>query len=307
MRLRLVADLKELRRAWAELFERADADEAASYELAASARRFSRHTKEAVEDKLNFTATLVRAGEVDAANRLFAEFEQEVLDEEAALFEKVNEVRVAQAIRRERITRLRLARTLAACFVGSALIASSAFASVIVNAVTDDGPSASAPAVAGFASITDPLRQATQAGNDVRKVRVAGIKIRMNPNQLREFRQLTDGQMNAGKLQQFLMGILPAPLAEQVQEALVYAATTLEAPPVEAEVAEEVKIVEETKKANETEATDQPDAEPTPEPSPSGDDGQKKKKGSRDRSGGGDGDDEGDDPGSSPLPDISGF
>src|SRR5687768_14689721 len=81
-------------------------DRADSLELAVSARRFSRRTQAVLDDKLSFSATLMRAGEVEAANRLLAEVGEEVLTEEVALLERVNEVKAARSVGgRDRVTR----------------------------------------------------------------------------------------------------------------------------------------------------------------------------------------------------------
>ena len=112
-------------------------EETASFELTRSARDFSRRTREISDNKLAFSATLVRAGEFEAANRLIADLEVDVRTEEAALAEQVNEVKVVSAIRREKMTRLRLARTLAAATLSAGILMVSV-AGVAVAAFIED-------------------------------------------------------------------------------------------------------------------------------------------------------------------------
>ncbi len=101
-------------------------EEKASLELAESALRFTRHTKESVDNKLSFSATLMRAGEVQAATRLIAELEGDVREEEEALVEAINEVQAARSLRRDKITRLRLARLLITAMLGACVMGFSA-------------------------------------------------------------------------------------------------------------------------------------------------------------------------------------
>ena len=133
-----MGDLTQLRKEFRELAsESAIEEEKATYELTASARRFSRRAKHVVDDKLSFSATLMRAGEVEAANRLLEEAEQDVRVEEAALIEKMNEVKIARANKRERITRVRLARLLAVSLAGSMLMGFSALGMAAAGFVQD--------------------------------------------------------------------------------------------------------------------------------------------------------------------------
>lgn len=122
-----MGELTQLRREFRELTtESAAEEEKAKYELTASARKFSRDAKYLVDDKMTFSATLMRAGEVDAANRLLEEVEQDVRVEEVALIEKMNEVKMARASKRERMTRNRLARLMAVSLAGSMVMGFSA-------------------------------------------------------------------------------------------------------------------------------------------------------------------------------------
>ncbi len=60
-------------------------DDQTTYDLARSACLFSRRMREVVEDKLGYAAVLIRAGELDAACRLFAELDGYLRGESAAL------------------------------------------------------------------------------------------------------------------------------------------------------------------------------------------------------------------------------
>ena len=143
---RAIGDLRELHQSVVELFDDDRTAEAeASFQITRSAQRFSKNTKEVVDDKLSFSATLMRAGEVQAANRLLAEVEHEVREEEAALIETVNEVKVAQSLRRERVTRLRLAKMLAVATIGSALLTFSAAGMAVAGFLRDRAEEVSRP------------------------------------------------------------------------------------------------------------------------------------------------------------------
>ena len=72
-------DFRDLRLSVRELMaDQTEAEEAASNTILTCASRFSRRSKRVVDDKLSFSATLMRAGEVDAAHRLLNEVEREV-------------------------------------------------------------------------------------------------------------------------------------------------------------------------------------------------------------------------------------
>jgi hypothetical protein len=59
--------------------------EQATFDLARSACLFSTRMRDIIDDKLGFAAALIRAGELDAACRLFAELDRYVKGERAAL------------------------------------------------------------------------------------------------------------------------------------------------------------------------------------------------------------------------------
>lgn len=77
------------------LRRRAREDERAGFSLARGMRVFSRRARAALDDKLTFGATLMRAGEIDAAAQVIDEVERDVRAEGEVLLEMM------QVIRRE--------------------------------------------------------------------------------------------------------------------------------------------------------------------------------------------------------------
>jgi len=84
-------------------------EDAATFELTRYARVFSQHAREVADDKLAFSATLVRAGEVEAARRLIHDLEKDMREQQVELTAKLDEVRAAAATKKAKVTRLRLA------------------------------------------------------------------------------------------------------------------------------------------------------------------------------------------------------
>ncbi|MDQ4064993.1 MAG: hypothetical protein M3161_02990 [Actinomycetota bacterium] len=252
-----------------------EGDRAAGFEIAVASRHFSRTTKAVVDDKLSFSATLMRAGEVEAANRLLAEVEDEVLSEEAALLEKVNEVKVARSIERRPVTRLHLARALAVAVLGSSLLASSAVGMAVAGLFRDrDARAFDVPSDArGTRGAGDALTQ-RRAGNAMKHISIAGIPMRLTRAEFRQYSQLTSGRIDEDRLETFLLSVLPAPLAEAVHSALVVG-SSVTPDEIDAEMAElSRKAEEERRKAEKAATTDeaakddeQPADEPSPDPS----------------------------------------
>lgn len=302
-----MGDLTQLRREFRELASESAADEEqAKYELTASARRFSRRAKHVVDDKLSFSATLMRAGEVDAANRLLEEAHDDVRTEEVALIEKMNEVKVARAATRERMTRVRLARMLAVSLVGSMLM----------------GFSALGMAAAGFVENReqDQIRQnlaaqeralrdnagaasAKKLGGLDRKVRklllAADLPVTsLTPAELRRIGMLTAGTVDVGALEDFLVGVLPSPdLAYQVAsriaghvERLVVAAEETAQDTAAAVSAPRVKrkVQRSAEQSSPSEEQDET-SEPSPNPSPSETPTETQDEGNQQQTGGEDG------------------
>lgn len=166
-------------------------EEEACFETARSARGFSRKTMAVLDDKLAFSATLMRAGEVDAAYRMMREAEADVVREETYLIERVTRVAAAGSTTRERMTRLRLARLLATAMVTALLmmgsIASFALAGIIVGRLSPQESSRGPARSIG----TDDAGEV----REVRSVRVApGFEVSLKPRHARTFEAIIDGR-----------------------------------------------------------------------------------------------------------------
>ena len=294
MKLRgLMGDLTQLRREFRDLASESVAEEEqAKIELTASARRFSRRTKHVVDDKLSFSATLMRAGEVGAANRLLEEVEVDVRTEEAALIEKMNEVKVARATTRERMTRVRLARMLAVSLAGSLIMGFSALGMAAAGFVEDreqdqirrnavaqrraleGGSAARRTAAAKLRGLDREVRRLLLAG-DVPLTSLSSL----TAAEIRRIDALTEGTVDLGALQSFLVRVLPTPdlamevatkIAGKVDGVVATAETRAEeatgalpAPRVK----KRVQRAEEDAEA-EAQADQPPQEEPQPTPSP---------------------------------------
>lgn len=280
----LVTDIREVRRNLSELLAEDTVEEqAASLEIAQSASRFSRHARQVVDDKLSFSATLMRAGEVTAATRLLAEVEEEVRNEEVALIETVNEVKVAQAVRRGRITRLRLARSLAAAMLGASLLAFSAVGMAVAGALGGGGgETALAPldlSSRGRAFGSGDGTVSPAVSRLIRRLRIGGVHLVLTEKQYQRLSALTGGDVDRAGLTD-VVGLLNGALADKVQEAIDVASTTLDAAtsslavdeaPVLRKVQRTKKRAAETTEASQeqTQPADEPAEEPAPEPEPS--------------------------------------
>lgn len=276
---RAIGDLRELHQSVVELFDDDRTAEAeASLQITRSAQRFSHNTKEVVDDKLSFSATLMRAGEVHAANRLLAEVEHEVREEEAALIETVNEVKVAQSMRRERVTRLRLARMLAVAMLGSALLTFSAAGMAVAGFLRDRAEEVSRPqdrrAPVRLASRD---KQSSVRGVDKRsrRLRIGDVKVLLTEEQFKTIRALTGGGSIDSEGLADLLSSLPATLASRIQEAITVAEAEVAEAETEVEtvIAAPAKQLERKKRAAKKAATAEQeeaaaDEEATPEPTP---------------------------------------
>lgn len=261
-------------------------DRAAGFDLAVASRRFSRRTKAVVDDKLSFTATLMRAGEVAAANRLLAEVERDVRTEEAALIEVVNEVKFEREMNRKPVTRVALARMMAAAMLGSTLLATSAVGMAVAGLFEGGGPQKSASDSVAAEERDDVAGKVGLALATQRVHIMPGLKLNMTDAELRRFRELTQGDVDGERLENFLLGFLPPSLAEKVQLAIGAAS---EATPDEVE--EPIVVLSERVNQKRKEATQEEPAnageEPSPSPSDSDDSDERDSKRSKD-------DDEGD-------------
>ena len=278
-----LSDLRELRQTVVELFDDDRTAEAeASLQIARSAQKFSRNTKEVVDDKLSFSATLMRAGEVQAANRLLAEVEHEVREEEAALLETVNEVKVTQSLRRERMTRLRFARMLAVAVLGSGLLTFSAAGMAVAGFLRDRAEAISpAPEEGSPLAVAQSQKSPARAERkDLRQMRIGDVNVLLTKSQFKALKELTiGGSIDADGLADFLSA-LPDPLADRIEEAITVAETEVTAAKgdVETVLADPGKALERKKRAAKKaaaaaeEESSQPEEETTPEPTPSDND-----------------------------------
>ena len=277
---RWLGDLRETQRNLSELLsENTAEEEAASLEIAQSASRFSRRTRQVVDDKLSFSATLMRAGEVTAATRLLAEVEEEVRNEEIALIETVNEVKVAQAVRRGRITRLRLARSMAAAMLGACLLAFSAVGMAVAGALKDRerGESLAPLKIAGEkrdVEVAGAVPLSRPAQRLMRRLQIGNVNLVLTQKEFRMLKQLTGGSVDEQGLTD-VVGMLPSALAKKVQDVIDLAGATVESA---AETTLEVKptpvvkkIVRTKKKAQEPAREETQESEPPADEAPSDD------------------------------------
>lgn len=272
-----VADIHEVQRNLSELMASNTAEEeAASLHIAQGASRFSRRASKVVDDKLSFSATLMRAGEVSAATRLLAEVEEEVRNEEVALIETVNEVRVAQAVRRGRITRLRLARSLAVAMLGASLLAFSAMGMAVAGALKDrdrveDTDFARLRTGGASGSARDSQnRVSPEVRRLIRKLQIGDVKLVLTQGEYRTLTQLTGGDVDEAGLND-VIGLLSGSLAQKVEQAIAVAThtagTAVSSLGVEpAPLAKKVKRAK--KKATKAEAQGSPPPEDNQEPAP---------------------------------------
>jgi hypothetical protein len=285
--IRFARDLKDLQGTYRDLVaEAARADDDASYKLTLMARGFARRSRRVVDDKLSFSATLMRAGEVDGANRLLEEVQTEVRTEEAALMEKVHEAKVAQAVRKDKMTRLRLVRLVAVAVVGSMLMGMSAVGFAAVSYL-EERERDSARAAGGslqVASVEREMRAHKLAKRltGAKDKRVADILMKLSMADLRMLGKLYSQGADVYALEKFLTIALPsADLARELTDTIVAVASDASAP-VSADVkkaaedgldlvaAGKKRAKEETEakeEAAEKEA-EEPASEPADEPAP---------------------------------------
>lgn len=278
--MRMWTDLQRLRRAFVALHADSPEEEQASFELAQSARRFSRRTKDQVDDKLSFSAVLMRAGEVDAANRLIEELERDVRSEEAALIEQMNEVSIARTMRRDRVTRARLARVLVTAIVGASMMAFSAIGMAVAGMFADGTRSAQiAPDI--FAATHDRSEVDGRATGvleglrrKMRKVKIADTEVLLTPAQVRMLEKITSGDANPAELEHLLAQLqLPPELTAQVRRVLTaasaVAAGVAQTPQVEVPQPNAQPVKKKTKKKAKQKPSEEPqDPNPNPNPSP---------------------------------------
>jgi hypothetical protein len=247
------SDLRELRRELNELTKPSSEEEEASYKIAVSARRFSRRSKTYVDDKLNFSATLMRAGEVDAANRLLEEFERDIRTEEAALIECVNEVKVARSLKKDRVSKLRLVRLMAVALLGACVMSFSALGIAVAGMFQDrarKGSTVQAGQRHARAAVAKPRAAAKvneRSRRTMRALQVAGAKESLTQQEIATVSELETSGDDA-ELTDFLLSVLPPTVAQKVTDVLgVTKAVAATVAPPAAEIA--VQVPDKPKKA----------------------------------------------------------
>ena len=279
-----MGDFSQLHRELRELStRRSEEEERASYELAVSAREFSRRTKGVVDDKLSFSATLMRAGEVDAANRLLEEVEQEVRTEEAALIETINEVKVARATSGGyQLSRKRLARMVGVSLAGAMLMGFSALGMAAASFLQDredaqvrQNAIAQRRALHGSVNGAGNRQNLRKLDGRVRKVLAkSGVDLKLSPAELLAFKKLTSGSVDVSALQNFLTQVLPSSgLAREVASRIAATVSPMVAAVHEAgkgavDTAEMIapRVKRKAEQA-EAQASEEPSAEPSESPS----------------------------------------
>jgi len=281
-------------------------------EIARSATQFSRRSREVVDGTINLSAVLMRAGEVDEANRLLAEAEREVRSEEAVLIETVNEVRAEGLERRTRITRLKLMKMLATAFLGGSLMVFSAFGVAVAKFLTDEPPAASA----GEAHHRASSRAKSASGLSSRAskrvlVPGTGMRVSLSARELSAYLKMkNDPSVEPADLQAFLLALAPDDLANKLMTSVAQVVDET----VQKTAKAAVKIVEDSQgdAAGEASPSESPSTQPsespaekeeTPSPSPS--EGEENEEPTDEGSGDGDSGEDGNTMLPSPLPPVA--
>lgn len=184
--------------------------------LASSTTRFCQNSKKVVDGTMSLSAVLMRAGEVDEAQRLLAEVDRDVEQEKAALIEVMNEVSKKKAERSHRMTRLRLARLLVSAVLGASLMTFSAFGVALANYFTDR-VSAGETATSNI-SVASTDRDTSRA---FRRVELApGLKVQFTQAQFKEYERLSSASADPAELESFLRDMLPAGMLDKVTSLL---------------------------------------------------------------------------------------
>jgi len=210
--------LEELRQ---EIARAARDEERATFELTRSARAFSHRTREAADDKLAFSATLMRAGEVGAAERLIHDLEQDVRGEQAALTQRVDAVEAVAATRRAKMTRLRLARTLAAAVLTAGLLSFSVAGIAVASFLADLGDH-SGEGSAHTDSRTAQGADSSRRGSATRSIRLPdGTSVMLTQDQFRRLKSLSaNPNLGPEELERLLIDLLGPKVAGQLSDAL---------------------------------------------------------------------------------------
>jgi hypothetical protein len=192
------------------------AQEEARLELTRRASIFSRRSRQVVDNTMQLSAILLRAGEVEEANRLLVEADQRVEDERNALMESVVEVKAKVEVHRQKMTRLRLAKMLVSAVLGAGLMVFSAFGIALASYLAPDVDAAPG---SSEAAAPDPIVNYRAERDDLRlrEIQVApGFTLALTRSQWAEFKELTARGADGSELEAFLRGVLPGNLADQV-------------------------------------------------------------------------------------------
>ena len=200
----------------------AEDEERANFELARSARAFSQRARAGAEDKLTFSAVLVRAGEVTAAERLIRDLELDVRAEESALADRVAQVEVAAASRRTKVTRLRLARMLALAVAAAGLLSFSAAGLAVTAFVAELGDDSAERSPRSRARTA----QSNAPHQDLRSIRLPdGTTVELTRVELRAGRELAaKPQLSRAELERLLVKFVGPRAAGLLANALAAAA-----------------------------------------------------------------------------------
>jgi hypothetical protein len=223
MNLRPIRHLREINQTLTELHDAEQvAAEAARFELARSATRFSQRTQEVVDGTMSLSAVLMRAGQVDEANRLLAEIQNDVQSEKAVLLETVHEVKAQGAVRRRRMTRLKLARMLATAMLGGSLFVFSAVGVAVAGFLSDDDRRAEASETTRHNSRGEAGQSARDSRHVIRRIKVSGmnLKVVLTPGELREYKSLLASDSHPDDIDDFIMGLLPTELVDKIAAAM---------------------------------------------------------------------------------------
>jgi hypothetical protein len=195
-------------------------EEIAGFELARSARTFSQRAREITDDKLAFSATLMRAGEVGAASRLIDDLERDVQKQQAELVQQAEVVRKAAARRRTKVTRLRLARTLAAALISAGLLTFSVAGIGLASFLSDMRHGPETPGQPG--SRTALSGGGTSEARALRNVQLPdGTRVSLTRTQFRAFKSLSETRgLAPAELEQLLLELVGPRLASRLADAI---------------------------------------------------------------------------------------
>lgn len=198
--------------------------EEARMDLTRSATAYSARARQVVDGTMSLSAVLMRAGEVGEAERLLAETERDVREEKRVLLESVQEAKVARHHRREKMSRLRLAKMVATAALGGSVFVFSAVGMAAAKYFSDRFGEAQ-PSVRSSAILD--ARDGRLEVSPARRVRVAlgSMQLDLSQEEYEEFRRLVSSD-DPERLRSFLLRLIPSGLAGQLDHALAQAGIT---------------------------------------------------------------------------------